>query len=170
MTKNRFNRYGLPAITLATLLLAAPMAYAEKDSRLCGLYGDIPPGGVLGGKTLPAGGKIGLLYELRIPDGKAINEKTCNTIKGKLEGPKGAIRSGEFAAFAWTAKADYLVDKHGKVTDQATCESVGAHFTSDAKPSSDMCDYMTAKTMYAVVKVYNSMKKTAADTSYTVTQ
>ena len=119
---------------------------------------------------MPAGGKIGLLWELRIPDGKKINEATCNKIKEKIEGKKGAIRSGEFAAFAWTGKADYLVDKHGKVTDQATCESVGAHFTSDAKPSSDMCDHMTAKTMYAVVKVYNSMKKTAADTSYTVSQ
>jgi len=162
MTKNRFTRYGLPAITLTALLLAAPMAYAQKGSRLCGYYGDIPPNGVLNGNTLKAGGKIGLLLELT--DGAEVNEKVCNKTKKALD--ELLATNAEFKAFAWL-KADYLVNKKGKVTDQKTCEEVGAHFTSTAKTNADMCDYMENKKVFVVVKVYNSMQKTAADTSYT---
>lgn len=57
-------------------------------------------------------------------------------------------------------------NKQGEVTDQVTCEALGAGFTSSAKPSTDMCACMGAKKVYTVVKVYNSMKKTAADSSH----
>lgn len=161
MTRNRFTRYGLPAITLAALLLAAPMANAEVGSRLCGYSADMPPNTVLEGMTLPAGGKIGMLYELRQGDNSA--EGQCNHVKATLEDI--IAKNSELRVFAWR-KADYLVNKKGHVTDQVTCEALGAEFTSPKNPNADMCAYMDQKATYTVVKVYNSTKKTAESTTY----
>ena len=160
MIKNSFSRYVLPAITLATLLLAAPMADATEGSRLCGYSADMPPNAVLEGRTLPAGGKIGMLYELRQGDNSA--EGQCNHVKATLEDI--IAKNSELSVFAWK-KADYLVNKKGHVTDQVTCEALGAEFTSPKNPNADMCAYMDKKATYTVVKVYNSTNKTAESTA-----
>ena len=151
MTKNRFNRNCLSTITLAALLLAAPMAYAQKGSRLCGWTADLPPGAVLGGKTLPAGGKMGLLQEAREKD--ASYKKRCSEV---IKGVKAAIDANpELKAFPWTE------------VNKQSCEKIGADFLSDANKNVDMCDYMEAKQTFTVVKAYNSKQKTAASTNYT---
>ncbi len=155
MTKNRFNRNCLSTITLAALLLAAPMAYAEKGKRICGQTADMPPGAVLGGKTLPAGGKIGILYEVN--DDKLMR-KACD---GAIDAIRKAVKTPEMSGFVW------------KEWKRAECEWPGADFVSDANKTTDMCEYMANHETndkgykgYVVVKVYNSKQKGAASTSY----
>ena len=151
MTKNSFNRTCLSTITIAALLLAAPMAYAQSGSRLCGWTADLPPGAVLGTSTLPAGGKMGILYEAR--DDDASYHKQCDDVISKV---KSSIDGdADLKGFPWTK------------VKRATCESVGSAFVSTANPNVDMCQYMGAKKAYTVIKPYNSPSKTAASTTYT---
>ena len=139
------------AVALISAVLIAPTVSAQSGSRLCGWTATMPAGTVLSGKTLPFGGKIGLLYECR--DGDASYHKQCDEA---IDGFNKAIQSDPtMKGFVWTQ------------VKRATCESVGGEFTSTANSSTDMCDSMEAKHAYSVIKPYNSASKTAAATSYT---
>ena len=121
-------------VALLAAVLAAPSAYAQKGSRLCGHTTSTPTGQV-----------IGLLYEAR--SGDASYTKQCNEVISKTD---AAIKADPvMSKMTWT-----------KVS-KATCESVGAYFKSTSNPSDDMCDYMSAKEVFKVVK------ESPAKTSYT---
>ena len=79
MARNKFSRNCLSTITIAALLLAAPMAYATEGSHPCGYSAEMPPNALPEGRTLTGGGKVGMLYELRQNDNSA--EKQCNDVK-----------------------------------------------------------------------------------------
>ena len=141
----------MSTIAILSAVFVAPTASAQKGSRLCGWTATMPAGTVLGGKTLPMGGKIGLLYEAR--DADASYHSQCDKA---IDGFDKAIKAdATMKTFTWTQ------------VKRATCESVGHEFTSTANANGDMCDSMEAKQPYSVVKPYNSPQKTAAATSYT---
>jgi hypothetical protein len=156
MTKNRFNRNCLSTITLAALLLAAPIAYAESGTRLCGFSTDMPAGTVLDGNTLKAGGKMGIFYEVNKDNAiREVCDKAINGIKAKIQA------DATLSSFQW------------KTHKRDECEWPGVDFVSDANTKTDMCEYMQNHATkdkgykgYVVVKAYNSATKGAATTNY----
>jgi hypothetical protein len=119
---------------LASVMAAPSVAFAQSGSRLCGWTAMVPNGQV-----------VGLLYEARDKD--ASYHKQCDEAISKMK--SGIDKDPTLKQLQWTE------------VKRATCESVGKYFTSTAKPSADMCDYMGAKSGYKVVK------ESAANTTYT---
>ncbi|MFN3314149.1 MAG: hypothetical protein ACK46Q_11875 [Hyphomonas sp.] len=125
----KFTGFSMSGVIAAAVISAslsvvtAGPAMAQSGSRLCGWSAPTPTG------------YIGILYEARQKD--ASYTKQCNEAIDKIN---ATIQGNpQLKALTWT--------KHNK----ATCESVGNSFMS-SNSQQDMCEKMTAKEPYQVVK------------------
>ena len=127
--KNVKNILKFATVSVIAAVGFSQPAHAQKGSRLCGWVAQY--------QTQTGPQALAFLYEVRTAD--ASDGRQCSefisSIADKAIKPNAQLSQLPF-----------------QKVEKATCESVGAIFTSPATPSNDMCDYMGAKTPYQVQK------------------
>ena len=127
--KNVKNILKFATISAIAAIGFSQPAHAQKGSRLCGWVANY--------QTQTGPQAMAFLYEVRTAD--ASDGRQCSEFISSIK--KDAI----------DANAQLSTLPFQKV-EKATCESVGAIFTSPQFPSNDMCDYMEAKKPFRIQK------------------